>query len=216
MIGTQQFTDMVQEIQEYEKNLKIPKFKEYTISNVELGKLIKIKVNELTFDQLITEVQKIEKIIAAKGYDKKLLRGISSLEERKTSTKKGDFSEIMGKMKQAKKRISEVPLIKPATEKPKIKPKVEKISREDQIKETEEINSMRDYVLISYAREYIRELYDKFNSSGISPEKFRYEVRTQMARDKRISEELIQEKIKKEENPFEELTKKKISFEEIK
>ena len=37
-----------------------------------------------------------------------------------------------------------------------------------------------------------------------------------MARDKRISEELIQEKIKKEENPFEELTKKKISFEEIK
>ncbi|MCC7552065.1 hypothetical protein KO317_00160 [Candidatus Micrarchaeota archaeon] len=195
------FEEIVIEIQEYEQNLKKSKKINYEIEGIDLGKTIKTKITGLTFDQLITEVQKIEKMIAAKSYNTEMLSEISSI---KDETIKEQFKEVI-KPQQKRIKIEKKPLIKEAIAEKKDE-KIEKISWEDQINKIDEINSMRDYILISYAREYIKELYDKFNSGEISPEEFRYETRKKMAINHGISEELIQERIKKEKNPFEELS----------
>ncbi len=199
------FNELVQEIQEYETDLKKGKKEEYDIESLELREPIQTKIDDMTFDQLITEVEKIQKMIAAKSYNKKMLSDISSLGDEEKP------NEMMKKLEEAKK-TREKPLVKSAViEKINNTPerKIEKMGREDQINKIDEINSMRDYVLISYAREYIKELYDTFNSGEISPEQFRYEVRKQIAKNNKISEELIEEKIIKEKNPFEELMQSK-------
>lgn len=206
-INSKSFEELIEEIQEYESRVKKTNNKFEGFEGIDLETQIKTKITGLSFDQLITEVQKIEKIIATKSYNVEMLSEMSSLEEIQKNPKNENFDNILEKMEQAKKIKKEIkkPLIKKAIIEEKIDQKIEKISREDQINKIDEINSMRDYVLISYAREYIKELYDKFNSGEISPEEFRYQTRKKMAFNKGINEELIQDRIHKEKNPFEEL-----------
>ena len=260
----QTFDTVVEEIKNYEKGLKRPAKPEYEIFEIEDLTPIKVHIEGITFPQLLTEVEKIEKIIAATTYDKRLLKSISALDEeekevavakreREKAKKEAEagLGILMEEMRRAKAKrrlkvkeekpkvvekegkkegerreekkvrekvrkkiegISKEPLIKKATEFVKTKmpkKKAEKLSQEDQLKKIEEINAKRDYVLISYAREYIKELYDKFNTGEISPERFRTIVRKQIARSEGISEELIETKISEEANPFEELSKAK-------
>jgi hypothetical protein len=179
--NSKEFNNLKDEILKYENNLKKSKIREYEIKETKLEKPIKTKINDLTFEQMITELQKVEKMIAAKTYTKKILKDTSSNTE---------VEDVMKQMKEKKSRTTETKFER--TE------KIEKMSREDQMKAIEEINTLRDYILISYARENIRELYDQFNSNMINSENFRYEVRKEMAKNKGICEELIQYIIKEE------------------
>lgn len=196
------FEEIVGECRGFEKNTKkSAKYVSPSRGKIETSRL---HFDDIAYQDLLFEIKKAEKIIAARSFDKNIIEeplemekpkdslaiALERVQKAKLGIKPPEFKLELPDVKKIKKLLVRPALKREDKIKPKKKPEIFDKTGKGKIC-IADIDKLEDQVLIDYAREYYKGMYDSFSMGVTEPEGFRVTMKQMIARDHGIPEDVI-------------------------